>query len=264
MKKLSKKNLLLLIAAIPFFTACDNISLEDRYIEEGTVEVTRNVLLEEFTGQLCTNCPDAHRVIESLEAQYGENLIVVSIHAGKGQFGVPAPYGLMQEEGDEYANRWGVYSYPAGVIDRTGNVLDYNQFADALRNEMGKTTSLELSVEAQLSEDRKKIEVFTTMVSPENMQGSLQLWVIESGIIAMQIDNGTTRMDYVHNNVFRGCVNGLWGQQIPLEANVVKYESNEIAIDELWNLENVSIVGFYYNNSGVIQVEKVKLETSSN
>lgn len=254
------KKLLFLLAAIPFFAACDNIGPDDRYIEEGNVEVTRNILLEEFTGQLCTNCPDAHRVIESLEDQYGDNLIVVSIHAGKGQFGIPAPYGLMQEEGDEYAKYWGVYSYPAGVVDREGSVLDYNSFADAIRKEAGKTTTLEMSLEAQLSEDAKNIEVFTTLVSPSALEGSLQLWVIESGIVAMQIDHGITHNDYVHNNVFRGCVNGLWGQPISLQSNEVKYESNVMPVDDMWNIDNVSIVGFYYNNSGVIQVEKVKVK----
>ena len=249
----------MLLAAIPVITSCDNIGPDDRYIEAEEIEVTRNVLLEEFTGQLCTNCPDAHRVIESLEAQYGDNLIVVSIHAGKGQFGIEAPGGLMQEEGDEYAKHYGVYSYPAGLVDGTGSLLDYNSFADAVRKEIGKTTTLEMSLEAQLSDDGKNIEVFTTLVSPVDLKGSLQLWVIESGITAMQIDNGTIRMDYVHNNVFRACVNGLWGQDTPLVANVIKYESNEIAVDQLWNIDNVSIVGFYYNSNGVIQVERVKV-----
>ena len=252
MKKLS----ILFIAAIPFLSACDNIGPDDRYIEEGSVEVTRNVLLEEFTGQLCTNCPDAHRVIHSLEEQYGDNLITVSIHAGKGTFGIPYPYGLMQEEGDEYAKYWGVYSYPAGVVDRTSGVLDYGDFSQAVRKEIGKTTPLELSLEAQMSEDGRNIEVFTTMVTPTALNGSLQLWVVESNIIDKQIDNGTTINDYVHNNVFRACVNGLWGEKLPLEANVVKYVSNEMPLDDIWKPENLAIVGFYYDNTGVVQVER--------
>lgn len=254
------KRLFYLFILIPVLISCENIAFKDRYIEEDDILITRNVLLEEFTGQLCTNCPDAHRVIENMEAQYGENLIVVSIHAGKGQFGIPYPYGLMQEEGEEYAQYWGVYSYPAGVVDRTGSVIGYKDFADAVRKEMGKTTTLELSLEAQLSEDGKNIEVFTTMVSPTSLNGKLQLWVIESNIVDFQIDNGKEIENYVHNNVFRACVNGLWGEDAPLEGNVVDYKSSEIALDEIWKPENLEIVGFYYNNAGVIQVEKCSIK----
>lgn len=253
------RKLLYLLAFLPFLTACDNVSEDDRYIDMGDVVSQRNVLLEEFTGQRCTNCPDAHAVIEQLEHQYGDNLIVVSIHAGN--FGIKAPYGLMQEEGDEYASRWGITAYPAGVVDRTGSVLDYNSFAAAVRTDMLKTTDLELSLKAQLSSDRKNIEVFTTMVTPQNLEGALQLWVVENGIVAFQIDGDINRTDYVHNNVFRACINGLWGENMSLRSNEVKYVSNEIAVDDTWNLDNIRIVGLYYNNAeGVIQVERCALD----
>lgn len=253
------KKLLFLLGLLPMFVACDNVGEDDRYIEIGAVEVARNVLLEEFTGQLCTNCPDAHRVIEMLEAQYGEQLIVVSIHAGEGQFGIPYPYGLMQKEGDEYAKYWGIYSYPAGVVDRIGPVLDYGDFATAVRNEIGKETPVELVLKADVNDAGNKINVLTTLVSPTAVSGSLQLWVVESGIVAYQVDHGVDRMDYVHNNVFRACVNGQWGQSVPLGANDLKYVENSVTIDPEWNLDNVRIVGFYYNAGGVLQVERCAL-----
>ena len=258
--KLKKTYTYLLPAAVIMsvgFAACDNIDEADRYIETGPVEVARKVLLEEFTGQQCTNCPDAHRIIESLEEQYGDALIVVSIHAG--EFGIKYPVGLMQEEGNTYADRWNIAAYPAGVVDRTGSAMKMGEWATAIREDIGKTTELQLSLEAQLSSDQKKIEVFTTMVSPEALSGSLQLWVVENGIVAYQLDGDKNVMDYVHNNVFRACVNGLWGQEIPLQANEVKYESNTIDVDARWKLENVDIVGFYYNSTGVVQVEKCTL-----
>lgn len=245
----------IILATLPFMLmACDEVSMSNRFIELEAIEPERKVLLEEFTGQTCTNCPDAHRVIQSLEEQYGEDLIVVSIHAGN--FGIASPYGLMQKEGDDYANRWGIETYPAGVVDRQGGKLNYEDFATAVRAEIGKSTSLEMELEAQLSEDGKNIEIFTTMISPVDLQGSLQVWVIESGIVAVQIDNGKIIQDYVHNNVFRACVNGLWGESIPIEKNIAYYPSYSIAIDDSWVVENLSIVAFYYNNGGVMQVEK--------
>lgn len=252
------KKLFFILSLIPFFAACDNVDEADRYIDTGPVEVSRKVLLEEFTGQRCTNCPDAHKIIEALEEQYGDDLIVVSIHAGS--FGVNSPAGLKQPEGDPYAEHWGVSAYPAGVVDRNSGVLNMDQWAATIRSDIEKKTELQISLEAQLNDEGTEIEVFTTLVCPENLSGSLQLWVVENDIVAFQLDGDERVLDYVHNNVFRACVNGLWGQEIPLKANVVEYESNTITVNETWNLDNVRIVGFYYNNSGVVQVDRCAIK----
>ena len=37
------------------FTACDEVDEGDRFKELGKIESKRNVLIEDFTGQMCTN-----------------------------------------------------------------------------------------------------------------------------------------------------------------------------------------------------------------
>ena len=260
-----KKLIFLLPFLIPVITSCDQVDENDRYIKVEDVQVTRRVLLEEFTGQRCVNCPEAHAVIEKLEEQYGDDLIVVSIHAGS--FGIKSPFGLMQEEGDIYANRWGINSYPAGVVDRTGNVMTYDAWSAAIRNEAGKETDLEINLEATLSADQKNINITTDLLCSDNLSGSLQLWVVENDITALQFDGDVTVTDYKHNNVFRACVNGEWGQEIALTANVSQKLSNsiEVFVDPTykiasWNTDHLYIVGFVYNDNGVVQVNRVKVE----
>ena len=258
MKKLFYPFLLL-----PLLSSCDQVDENDRYIEVDQIQVERRVLLEEFTGQHCTNCPEAHAVIEKLEEQYGEDLIVVSIHAGS--FGVPSPFGLMQEEGDEYAKRWDINAYPAGVVDRTGSQMTMDAWSAAIRTEYGKETDLEVELKADVSEDGKTIYVNTNLLSSSSLSGSLQLWVVENNIVAQQYDGSETRDDYVHNNVFRACINGLWGQSVTLDANEPQEFDNSIEVVTTgtpmskWNVDNIYIVGFVYNDSGVIQVNKVKV-----
>lgn len=256
------KKLFFLLAILPLLIACDKVDENDRYIETGPVEVSRKVLLEEFTGQRCINCPDAHKIIENLESQYGDALIAVSIHAGV--FSIKAPRGLSVSEGEVYAEHWNISDYPSGVVDQNSGVLGRDAWATAIRDDITKPTDLQLALEAQLSEDQQKIEVFTTLVSSADLEGSLQLWVVESDIVASQVDGSVTIPDYVHNNVFRACVNGQWGVNLPLSKNVVKYESNTVDVNPLWNLSNVAIVGFYYNSSGVVQVERCKLMLENN
>ena len=64
------------------FGSCDEVDEADRYIEVEQIVPKRTVLLEEFTGQWCMNCPSAHAIVNSLKEQYGESFISVSIHAG--------------------------------------------------------------------------------------------------------------------------------------------------------------------------------------
>ena len=99
MKKTYPTLLLLVIAF--FFSSCDDIAPDERYIPVEKTNPRRAVLIEDFTGQDCVNCPAAHRIMESLEKQYPENVIPVSIHCG--EFGIsvdrtryPAYIGLMQ------------------------------------------------------------------------------------------------------------------------------------------------------------------------
>lgn len=250
------KKLIFLLFTLLTLNSCDNIGEDERYIEVEPVASARKVLLEEFTGQRCTNCPEAHDILRKLEDQYGEDLIVVSIHAGS--FGIAAPAGLMQPEGNEYAAKWGVKAYPCGIVDRQSGILNSDAWATAVRNEIGKISPVELEVSATLGVD-DDIVISAKVLSGENLDAKLQLWVTEDDIVGFQIDGSERLNDYVHNNVFRACVNGLWGQDVSLTQNVYADFSDSINIASDWNINNLYIVAFIYDDKGVIQAAKCKI-----
>lgn len=95
-------------------TGCDTVAPGDRLIEIPAAAVRRNVLIEEFTGQRCLNCPEATAVIKTLQDNYSaDRLIAVAIHAGplsvKSSAGV---VGLRTPLGDTYYKKWAVPSVP--------------------------------------------------------------------------------------------------------------------------------------------------------
>ena len=62
---------------------CDRISEAERLVYEKPEPARRVVLIEDFTGQRCKNCPNAADKIEQLKKEYGEeNIIAVGIHSG--------------------------------------------------------------------------------------------------------------------------------------------------------------------------------------
>ncbi|MBK8282605.1 MAG: hypothetical protein IPK94_21325 [Saprospiraceae bacterium] len=47
-----------------------------------TNQTTQNVLIEEYTGVRCQNCPAGAQLLEELKTIHGDQLIVLSIHGG--------------------------------------------------------------------------------------------------------------------------------------------------------------------------------------
>ena len=83
---------IIVLTAILFFS-CDRI--EGPYMvpsENEPVTVTfpdldvnsvyRKVLIEEFTGHRCMNCPTGHQKLEELHERFGDTLVAVGMHVG--------------------------------------------------------------------------------------------------------------------------------------------------------------------------------------
>lgn len=257
MKLFKRLSFLTFIAAATLATACNDIDSDDRFIELPAVEAKRVVLLEEFTGQMCVNCPTAHKVIENLVGQYPDNLICVSIHAGGSAFSIgedelPGIVGLRIPQGETYAAAAGVNSFPCGVVNRKSGVQTHQQWADLIREAIQQPSHVDLNVEARI--DGSNIEITTDIEPYENIDGFLQLWVVESGIQAMQmLPSGGLDMEYVHNHVFRAAVNGGDGEAVSLVIREPFKTTNTIALKPNWKVENLSIVAFVYTRDGGVE-----------
>ena len=219
----------------------------------------RTALLETYSGQACVNCPDSHKEATALHEEYHDNLIIVTIHAGA--YGISAPAGLKQTEGDEYADKFGVKTYPIGMVNRRDGLKDYPSWGAAVYAEIQRETQLNISVEASVSNG--KLNVNTDLLALEALEGKLQLWVIEDSIIAPQVSHSGVQPQYVHNHVFRDAINGTWGEYVSLTLGEKKtMRHNEFELNTAWNLENLSVVAFVYNNDGVLQASKCKVKTN--
>ncbi|MDE7135255.1 MAG: Omp28 family outer membrane lipoprotein [Muribaculaceae bacterium] len=262
MKKIS----LIAIGVAAFMSAgCSDIDSDDRFVELPAVEAQRTVLLEEFTGQYCVNCPSAHTVISNLLQQYPDNLISVSIHAGGDAFSLgegqyDGLVGLRLPEGEAIAAMHGVKAYPAGVVNRTSGVLTSDKWAGMIREAVQMPSHLDLNVEAKLGSQGSVIEITADMTPYENIQGDLVVWVVESGITAMQImPDGNVTLDYVHNHVFRGSVNGT-GDPVNLVVREPKSAFYTVNVKPNWNVDNLSIVAFVATRNGVEQAAHCKVK----
>lgn len=251
------------IAIMVSLSACDKIDENERYIDAKMPDVGRKVLVEEYTGQFCVNCPSGHEMMENIKSVFKENVVVVSIHAGQLSSDVPG-YGLKTPEGDRYADAFKVDAYPSIVVDHKDNAIsNIAQWQDAVHKCMGQNTSVDIRLSAHVSEDGNSLNVTTDLMSNTNHSAMCQVWVTESNIVTFQMElSGQANQNYVHNHVYRASVNGVGGEAVTLKSNEYTNKSYSIPISKEWNIGNLSVIAFVYDGSGVLQVEEIKLDTN--
>ena len=252
---------ILLFLLVLMVVACSHIDESERLIYVKLPSAKRVVLLEDFTGQRCVNCPKGTEVIEQLQQTYGDSVFVaVGIHGGPlGFSGNASQVGLATSMGDEYYNHWHLEYQPVGLVNRHGAV-NYTEWAKAVKEELTKPAPLEMDMDAMLNQGQIQI-VIEMLGTDGSTTGKLQVWVLEDQITAMQLmPDGKANANYVHQHVLRAAVNGLWGEDFTIGEGEMKSRMMEMAVKDGWNPENLSIVAFVYNDQGVQQTVKAKVK----
>lgn len=243
--------------------ACDDVPEDERFLDVPMPEVQRTVLIEDFTGQRCVNCPTASAEIEKIKQDYGtDKVIAVSIHAGPfSRSMLGKRYALATDEGDAYYEAAGADHQPIGMVNRRG-LSDYPQWASAVYEQIQITTPVTITLAATLDEEQGTLEVLTSLLSGSDLAGAkLQLWLVEDGVVAFQmLPDGSTDSQYVHHHVLRAALNGTWGEDVSLSVGVPLTLKRTVSLADYSNvtdIHNLSVVAFVYTAAGVLQVAEV-------
>ena len=255
---------ILALAAV-LLSACDDVPLEERLTYVEPPEVGRAVLIEDYTGQYCVNCPRATDEIERLIEQYGDSVVIaVAIHSGpfSKQKGVPSP--LYTEVGDMYFNRWNLSGQPVGLVDRLYGSMpfSYTDWGAGVNYEIAFKAPVSFMIDSEYDGEtrRASIHVQTIGLDSTQVSGKLQVWLTEDSIDNFQyMPDGSVADHYNHMHVFRASVNDPWGDDIGVNHGQVVGKDYAITLDPAWVPEHCSVVAFLYDDNGVRQVTKKKL-----
>ncbi len=255
-----------ILALLLTMFSCDIIPEDELLIEVPNPPMERVVLLEDYTGQKCINCPKAAEEVEILSEIYGENLVVVAIHAGA--LSLPA---MQTEAGNEYFTEFAIPYNPIGLVNRRvyngEQTLDYQKWGEAIADIISIRSDISIDIENNYNAAENLLNLSVRVekkMSAENL--SLQLWITENNIVAIQaMPNGTNNKDYVHNHVLRDAPNGTWGTPLSFNSNVAEFSlSNYSLKDKEWDLDNCEIIAFVYNKDNKEVLETVKIPLTSN
>lgn len=271
------KNKFILLASLTLFTwtACDEIPEGEYLLIDDSTPVYEGtghkVLLEEFTGVKCNNCPAANAKAKNLQAIYGkENLILLGIHAGNlATTDAEHPKAFNTPEGTELFNFFQLFGVPVGFVNR----LDYDQggiikpdgsWAGEVATELEKlpVASISLNEDSYNSNTMELTVTGNVSVSgtlPSNMY--VCVYLSEDDIVSAQtMGDKSVNVNYVHGHVFRGSFTGTYGQPIDLSSGSGSFtESITLPSDAV--KENCEVIAFIYDrdNYQIIEVQSLEI-----
>jgi hypothetical protein len=273
--------ILILLSGL-FYYSCDKLDAPYATVKKpggDTTKITQKVLLEDYTGHKCVNCPEASKAAHVLESGYGGKLIVMAVHAG--YLAEPSATGEFTADyttaaGDAWFNTFpGFIGNPLGMVDRQPYlgkvVLGPDQWANAIDSLiiMAPVAGLEISNTLDTVLGELRVQTETKFLAKLAGKYSLTLCILEDSLISAQknnnpeIDSTPIIHHYVFMDVLRTTITGTWGEELTTVVDTATtYKKDYIfAFDPTWVPKNCSLVGFISNEDtrGIIQAEKVKV-----
>ena len=287
MKNLKKLGLLIL--AIGFsFSSCDVVEEPFNVLKEEVSDsceafiflpvesYTKKVLLEDYTGHTCGNCPRAAEKATELQDVFGEQLIVMAVHSGffsNTTNSFPADY--TTEAGDAWDALFGNSNAgnPNGLIDRVGspqpNIFQYTQWEEKITAQIQSEPLVGLQIKSSFNSTYNLICIDVETKILDAVANNLNLTVVltESGIISKQTDYNVPSgyvEDYEQNHMLRKSLNGAWGESLGQNNYAInELFTNRYSIEKQddWDIANMSVVAFISNPETyeVLQAEEIHL-----
>lgn len=287
---------LMLLSILAFVISCDKI--DEPYVKviesidtaacpipefPALTGVTKRVLLEDYTGHTCVNCPSAAILAHDLKVSNGDKMVLLAVHAGffaKPTSGGDFTYDFRSEAGTAWDDffKVGLVGNPNGMINRIGfsqstHIKSPPAWGAAVSNALTTEPLLDLQMINEYDSIERKLctHIKTSFITSLDKNLKLIVVLTESGIVKPQKNNdpnsGVTPViiDYVHNHVLRTAITTTWGSTIAAKGtanpesvvNSYKY----ILIDE-YVPENCSVVAFVYDDDTkeVLQVVEVDVK----
>lgn len=243
-------------------------------------QTDRVVLVEEFTGIDCVNCPIGAQKLKEISNQNSGKVIIVAIHAGyfaieKDGFDLNSTDGELLEA--QYLGP--VSGYPAATINRrlfkdeSDIVTAQPKWAGIISSELCERSIVGLDVVSTFDAVTNNASV-TVNVTPSDFflstveeDVALTIMITEDDIIGYQKTPNGIDPSYVHQHVLRDVLSAnfsgdiLFGKGTAMEPT--QKTITDYAIPADWNPDNCHVVAFVHYKGGkkeVLQAVESKLK----
>ena len=181
----------------------------------------RNVLLEEFTGINCQNCPSGHLIANQITSAYPDRAWSVNIHSGSY---APMYYpNFNTDDGEAISNGFNISSWPKGVVNRSTaeglSRTDWGPHAGAqLEQDAECNVAGQVFIDAETRTASVTVEVYYTANSSVNTN-YINVIMLQDNIMGPQSGSSANpeqcvNGQYRHMHAFRDAITPTWGDAI--------------------------------------------------
>lgn len=235
------------------------------------------VLVEDYTGHKCPNCPQAAVSVKKLEETFHDSVICIAVHADF--FAKPDskyPEDFRTDAGEKYAVTFGFSGYPNGLVNRkdypSNAVKAHSSWASEVSTILRTAPEAEVQMlsEYNSTDSTVCVNVQSKLLAAASLTASYNICVmlVQDSIIAPQVDGTTFIPNYLHRHVLRDNINGIWGDSVLTnakqgEARIKKYKFKLQADYKKVSCvaKNCYLVAFLFDNSNyrILQAEEIKI-----
>jgi hypothetical protein len=233
----------------------------------------RKILVEDYTGHTCGNCPRAAEQISYLQKNYCDYIVPVAVHVGS--FANPTtqfPDDFRTPVGTELDQFFGISStgLPQGMVNRTpynsNKVLVYADWTAAVDVLLATPPQMYITLQNNFNtgDSIVTISVRTDILKDISDNLSLSVYLTEDSIISPQKDyslpSPSIVTNYVHKHMLRTTANGTWGDQIseePVKFGATIEKTYSVKISSKWKPDHCNVVAFVFKTDSkeVVQAE---------
>ena len=222
------------------------------------------ILVEDFTGTWCVNCPRVTYKLEQAVSQ-SDHIVPTAIHFGPNL----DPYSYAGF--NYFQNNYQISAFPTALVNRN---LVWDEDYASLQTQLDRNQPIGLAIQSSINGTALNVEVkvrFDMDFSSEDLR--LVIYLNENGLIYDQ-DNGTNYYggqnpipDFEHNHTLRAALvgeNGITIDQNKGTNQIFTYSFNGNIPSNIENINNCEIVAFVTDNGNpikVINVQKAAINT---
>lgn len=221
------------------------------------------VLVEEYTGVTCVNCPKGAAILSTLSDKYPGRIIIAGMHEGKQSepipdvskydFRLPKVLDLLNSYFSEKPNK------PMAVINRNKfndlYFIDWTTWTGRIEDVLKQKSKINLEATILFDTSSREATIRVKVVYTQKIETrqNISLYITESKLIDAQENETTIIKDYEHNHVLRDMITPISGITI-LPDNPIKepgrvYERTfKYIINKDWNYKNCKIIVFVHND----------------
>lgn len=224
-----------LIAILLIIVSCDKVK-DVKDPNAGAIIGNRKVLVEDYTGHKCGNCPEAADTLEYLTKEYPGQVVALAIHAGFfANVNATYPTDFRNPVSTAYDNTFGVSlaGNPNGLINRAGfrtgnHIKAYTTWEGEVVQMLSKPAKFEIKIRNTFFSSTNNLTTNVTVKSLATNTGIYKLVVLlsEDSIVAEQLDyriqtGSQVIPNYEFKHVLRDAINSTWGDPIFTVGTVV-------------------------------------------